>query len=177
MFLLLYACSTYHYIFSWMAMNYSDTHLRRNFLFENIGQQEQRFQISSAPVYGFETFTIMTCFIIVDYWIRKRSYPQMSVRCFLNAFLFSQMAYVGYIYRLLQLTNERGFNAFDATVYEFVFYTPMLIISFPLSLYLFKIWMKRRTLECEGSNKSCKVIVDYLIFWCLAFIYAHISYH
>lgn len=134
MIILLYCCSLYHFVFSFMVNFINEgiqNSLANAWIIESLGMQVGKLRASLLPVYGFETFTLMTCFIVFDYWlIRSPSYPKMSMRQFLDAFLFSQLAYIGYIY---QFKNEViGINAFESGVWFFMIYLPMFVITCPL---------------------------------------------
>lgn len=127
------------------------------------------------------------CFFAFDYWlIREPFYPKMGKRRFLNAFLFSQLAYLGYLYRLKQ--HICGIHAFADGVFFFLIDIPMFILCFPLSAYLFNKrinkLMNSQLAENEldsqkdwkEKNDDRKFIIDYLIFWSISFVSAVLSY-
>jgi len=184
--LLVYLCSIYHFVFASMARIISSTlwgNGGNDSIFETIGVQEFKLRSSLLPIYGFETFALMTLYMIFDYWlIRKSTYPQMSLQQFLDAFLFSQVAYIGYIYHLYYLII--GINVvWDGVLLWFVD-VPMLFISVPLSFFIFKKRMKR-IMSCQIVEDREKVKVasdirtlttDYIIVWFITFMSAVIAY-
>jgi hypothetical protein len=90
----------------------------------------------------------------------------MSIRRFLDAFLFSQLAYLGYIYHLKYFVT--GINAFLRGVYFWFLDIPLLLISIPLSLFLFRKRLEKTKLEKlddHENEKSRQLIIDYLVFW------------
>lgn len=181
MFLLLYACSLYHFVFSGMAVVISSSmwgNWGNDSIIENIGVQEYKLRINLMPVYGFETFTIMTCFMIFDYWlIRKTDYPEMNLQQFVSAFLFSQLAYLGYIYHFCKYIN--GIHAICDSMYFFFLDLPMLVVSFPLSLFIFKKRIKaimvHQVTEYTLDDRK-QFIIDYLIFLFISFACAIVAY-
>jgi len=150
--------------------------------YESIGPQVVRMKTEILPIYGFETFSILTIIIIIDYyWARKSIRLQVSIGQFLDAFLFSQLAYVGYIYNLIMQIN--GIHAFKDVVLFFALDIPMAVVSIPLSIYLFNKWIKRiRTDELDKDKdqdfrkENNKIIFDYLLFWTFALAYALYAY-
>ena len=130
---------------------------------------------------------MMTCFLVFDYWlIRKTSYPEMSKRQFLNTFLFSQLAYLGYLYQFKNYIY--GVNAFANAMLFFVLDIPMFIVCFPLSVFLFNKRIKKLMNSQPAENElddqkeekekrdDRKIIVDYLIFWLISLVCALFSY-
>lgn len=187
MVLLIYVCSLYHFVFSFMAGLISErawSSWGNDSITENLGMQVIKLRSNLLPLYGFETFTLITCFIVFDYWlIRKPFNPKMNVNQFIDAFLFSQLAYLGYIFQFRD--SIIGINAFATVASFFVLYLPMFVITFPLSLFLFKKRLKyimprheeeNNSGEQEKNSESKTFIIDYLIVWFIAFVSAIVAY-
>lgn len=179
MFLLLYGCSFYHFVFSEIVLVKGESFLsffvqqeQWDFFFEHygVGWQEYKFRKNLLLLYGFGTFSIMTVFMVFDYYIRKAITSSLSIKGFLEAFLFSQLAYIGYIQRFIDYIN--GVHAFDSGISFFFIYIPMAVVSIPLSIFLFNKISKvikhqelvRRT-KTDRKRENKILIFDYLIFW------------
>lgn len=176
MFVLLYACSLYHFIFSSIAILTSKVYFDPYFILEYIiGTNEYKLRSSLLPVYGFETFSLMTCFMLFEYLLRKYCSPGISVRRFLDAYLFSQLIYVGFLYKLINLIFGMDY-LIDMKLW--LFNIPMFFAAFPLSVALFRKRLEKNiSLSTGDLNEDNKILIfDYLVFWGFTLICASISY-
>lgn len=173
MFFLLYCSSLYHIVFSTIIMFNNDT----NFLFRYYNVQECKLRIDVLPILGFETFSLMTLFMVFDYLIRKKFNSRMTMSHFLDAFLFSHLAYIPYIYRFVLYLS--GIHAFTGGVLFFLIDIPLLVVGFPLSLFLFRKRLTKlmadQSSQDDGEDDK-DLVTDYLIFWTITLIGAVMSY-
>ena len=174
LFLLLYSCSMYHIGCSLIVMLNGEDRLLSSY-----NSDGYQLKVSMLPVYGFETFLVMTMIFLLDYFfVRFSFFAKINVRQFLRAFLYSQWAYVVYIYHLVW--RMLGIPAVVDGMLSFFVDLPTLVISFLVSKKLFNDRLEQIRAEemdnasdTEGYKREVKqLIVDYLLFTGMALILA-----
>lgn len=157
-FVLLYVFATFNPLISLIALWNGDS----LGIVESISNTGQKLMISLLPVYALTTFILICLVAAGRYYFVRVQHPDIKIHEFLDAFLFSQLAYLGFTFFLYRLFV--GQDAFEWGAYFFVFYIPLSLICVPLSFYMFK-----RKLRSIKENKASlgtdrKIRTDLLVF-------------
>jgi hypothetical protein len=157
-FVLLYVFATFNPVISIIVL-FNERTLG---LLEGTGPTSQKLLISMLPVYAFVTFILICLVAVVSYSLSRGKYPNIKIHEFLDAFLFSQLAYLIFIVFLYRLIE--GQEAVAWGLYFFLIYIPLALICIPLSHYMFnrmRRYMQEKKLSIGTDNK---LLVDLLIF-------------
>lgn len=165
-FILLYVLSTFNPIIMLIVQSNAKT----LGLVESMSPTAQKLLLSLLPVYAFVTF-ILVCLIAAGrHGFLREKYPSIKIHEFLDAFLFSQLAYVFFLVFLYRWIE--GQDAFEADVYFFIAYIPLSLICIPLSHIMFNRILRVIQQKKRSIGTDDKILFDFSIFVVIIFIFA-----
>lgn len=165
-FVLLYVFATFNPLVSLIVLWHGES----LGIVERISNTGQKLMVSLLPVYALTTFIVICLVVAGRYHFMRGQHPDIKIHEFLDAFLFSQLAYLGFTFFLYRLFA--GQDAFEWGVYFFVFYIPLSLICIPLSYFMFRrmlCFIRERKLSL-GTDR--KIMTDLLVFVIIIFLLA-----
>lgn len=165
-FILLYVFATFHpvilFIMQWHAGALG--------LVERTGPTSQKLLLSLLPVYAVLSFLLICAMAAVRYGILRPKWPVIKKYEFLDAFLFSQLAYLpfsGFLYYWLE-----GQEAFAQGILFFIAYIPLSLLCIPLSFFLFQRILRVIQRKRCSIGTDDKLLGDLAIFVVLLLVFA-----